>query len=492
MTRTATILSTLLVGIGATSVLADIPPRPENLVFAPLTFEPPKASDYRFVLKDGTPVYMAPSTEFPLVTVTFTFKGGSYLEDAATTGLTGMMASLMRTGGTATLKPAELDEQLDFLATRINVAASDTSVSASMNCLKSNLDESFRLFMDIVRNPGFDQARLDVLKGEAVEGMKQRNDNADGILGREWANLLYGEGHFEARDITAMSLQEITPERMRAQHARIFHPGNLIVSVSGDFDKAEMISRLENAFAGWTKGEPIPDPPAPTATLKPGVYYVQKDIPQGKVVIGMRSIKRDDPDFFPMLVLNDILGGGGFTSRIMQSVRSNEGLAYSANSRFDPNVWYPGDFRAGFQSKSPTVALAIKLIDDEFNRIRSEPVSSEELATAKASFVETFPQNFSSKDSMLRLFVSDEWTKRPDGYWTSFREKINAVSPDDIQRVAQKYLDPSQMAILVVGDWTPIYEGNERASMKNFFDGNATQIPLRDPMTLVPIKSPAK
>jgi zinc protease len=476
------------VGVATPVAHADLPPRPEAIQFAPLAFTPPSAKDYRHVLKNGTVVYLAPNHEFPLVNLTMTFKGGAFLDPADAPGLSAITAALMRSGGTESLAPAEFDERLDFLATRAGVQAGDTAVSASLNTLSKNFDESFGLFMDMLRRPRFDQARLDVQKGEVVERLKQRNDRADAILGREWASLLYGADHFSSRQPTKASIDGIDAVKLRAMHDRVFHPGNVIVAVSGDFEPQAMLATLEQAFAGWPAGETIPDPPAPTAELKPGLYHVQKDIPQGKVVIGLRSIRRDDPDFFPMLVANEILGGGGFTSRIMTSVRSNEGLAYSAGTSFDPEVWYPGDFTASFESKSPTVALAIKLIDEEFGRIRSEPVSAQELETAKSSFVETFPQNFASKDAMLRIFVSDEWTKRPEGYWQSFRESVMKVTPEDIQRVARERLDPSKMAIMVVGDWDPIYAGNERASMKDFFKGDVQHIPLKDPLTLEPIR----
>jgi zinc protease len=172
----------------------------------------------------------------------------------------------------------------------------------------------------------------------------------------------------------------------------------------------------------------------------------------------------------------------------MQSVRSNEGLAYSAGSRLEPNPWYAGMFQASFQSKSPTVVRAIKLIDDEFRRIRSEPVGEAELATSKASFIETFPGNFASKDQMLQIFVGDEWTGRPEGYWETFREKVQAVTPADITRVANKYLDPSRMAVLVVGNWADIY-GNAGENANELFpaDKPATEIPLKDPLTLKPM-----
>lgn len=466
-----------------------IPKRPEELSFRALEFTPPQASAFRQTLSDGTPVYMAPSKEFPLVNLVFSFKGGDFLDPPDMVGLAGMTGREMRDGGTTTIKPADLDEQLDFLATQAGVSVGDVTTTASMNCLAGNFDESLKLFIDMLRNPGFDPARLEVARGQYLEKLKTRNDDAGTIQGREWPALLYGRDHFEAAEPTEKGVRAISPDAMWAMHKRIFHPGNLIIAVTGDFDPATMKAKLEKALAGWERGEPVSDPPPPSATLEPGVYHVQKDIPQGKVLIGCRGIQRDDPDFFPLLVMNEILGGGGFTSRIVQSVRSNEGLAYSAFSRNGPKVWYPGEFQAGFQSKNATCALATRLIFDELNRIRTEPVTDEELATAKRGFIETFPRQFESKPAVLGIFVSDEWTKRPEGYWTTFRDRVNAVSAADVQRVAQKYLDPSRMAILVVGDWKTIAPGDPtgRAKMADFFGGKVTHLPLRDPMTMEPL-----
>jgi zinc protease len=173
----------------------------------------------------------------------------------------------------------------------------------------------------------------------------------------------------------------------------------------------------------------------------------------------------------------------------MQQVRSNEGLAYSVRSINQPRVDYPGDFKAGFESKNATVALATKIVMDEIRRIRAEPVPEEELETARLSLVETLPRRFESKPAMLAVFVNDEWTKRPEGFWQSFRERVEAVTPADIQRVAQKHLDPDSMAILVVGDWEAIAPGDleKRASMQEFFGGEVTHLPLRDPLTLEPL-----
>jgi zinc protease len=472
---------------------ATLPARPEEIVFAPLAFEPPDAATFRRTLPDGTVVYLAPSRELPLVTIAITFKGGASLDPADAPGLAAMTARMVREGGTAKNAPAEFDETLDFLATEVSVAANETFTTATMNCLKSNLDESLRLFVEMLRSPAFDQQRLETTKARQIEALKQRNDDAASILGREWKRLVYGIGHFESAEPTGKTVAAIDREKLAALHGKIVHPGNAIVAVSGDFDEREMLDRLATAFSGWERGPVAADPTPPTAVLEPGLYHVPKEIPQGKVVLGCRSIVRDDPDAIPLLLLNEILGAGGFTSRLMQQIRSNEGLAYSVRSAVTPKVAYPGDFRVGFESKSATVALATKIVFDEIRRIREEKVSADELETAQRGLVETFPRQFESKPAMLRLFVNDEWTKRPADYWKTFRRKVEAVTADDLLRVAKKHLDPEKMAILVVGDWKEIAPGDlgKRASMNDFFGGKVKHLPLRDPLTLEPLPEAA-
>ena len=468
-------------------VTADVPPRPEDLSFAPLEFDPPSASEFRSELPGGIPVYMAPSSEFPLISLTMTFRGGEYLVDEEDTGLAAALGTMLRTGGTLTNSPEQVDEDLDFLATIASTSVARTTSTASMNCLAANFDESLMLFMEMLQSPAYDADRLELWRSNTIEGLKQRNDDADSIQRREFREIM-APGHFASREPTLASVEGINVEKLDALRQRIFHPGNVIISVSGDFDPNEMTKKLTAAISGWEKGDAVAPPPAPTNEAPPGVYRIEKDIPQGKVMIGTRTIERDDPDYFPFLVMNEILGGGAFTSRITSRVRSDEGLAYSAGSAFQPAVWYPGLFIAFFQSKSSTVALANKIVFEEIDRMRDETVSASELSTAKQSFIETFPQQFSSQDATLGIFVSDEWTDRPDGYWETYRDKVSAVTAEDVQRVAQKYLNPEEMRVIVVGKWDEIYAGDEngRATMNDIFDGQSTEIPLKDPLTLEP------
>lgn len=469
--------------------VGDIPDRPEDIEFKPLEFHPPEATDYRHEI-NGVPVYLAPSHEFPLIDITFTFRGGSYLDPQGKAGLASATGAMIRRGGSARLDAETLDEEFDFLAAQASTGMGDNSAFAAMNSLSSNFDESFALFMDMLREPRFQEDRFQIYKDEVLERMRQRNDDASPILSREWAKLMYGEDSHVGRVPTIDDLNSITVDDLRSMHARVFQPGNLIIGVSGDFDEQEMLAKLEAALGSWARGERIPPPPAPDSSFQPGVYHVEKDIPQGKVNIGMRAVERDHPDAIPLDIMNFVLGGSGFTSRITKKVRSDEGLAYSAGSGLITSPWYPGEFRASVQSKNRTVALSIKLILDEIDRIRTEPITPEELATAQSYLIETFPRAFESKAGMVSLFVNDEWTDRPADYWETYRDKVRSVTTEEVQRVAQKHLDPNLMAIMVVGKWEEIEGGDleGRASMENFFDGQVQHKPLLDPLTQKPLE----
>ncbi len=486
-----TLVGLIACAAGATAFGGDtkIPARPESLVHPPLVYTPPAASAYRSTLADGTTLFMVPSHEFPLISLTISCMGGRNLDPAGLDGLSATTAAMMRLGGTTTMSANEVDEKLDFMATNMSIRSQDWMSTASIDCLASNFDASLAILIDTLKNPGFDEAKFKIARADALEGLKQRNDDAGSISAREWNYIAYGANHFESRQPTGASIEAITIDEMRTMAARIFHPGNMIISVTGDFDPKTLPATLEKALAGWAKGTANAAPVGPDHTIQPGVYFVRKAIPQGKVIVGLASIQRDNPDFYAYTMMNEILGGGGFSSRIMGRVRSDEGLAYSAGSSFRAGPFYPGIFRAGYESKSPTVALALKLIMEEFNKIREQPVTAAELDIAKTSAIETFPSTFASKPAMLGVFVSDEWTKRPAGYWEHFREKINAVTAADIQRVAQKYLVPSKMAILIVGNWDDISKGDlqGRATMALF--GPATELPMRDPITLEPLST---
>jgi zinc protease len=184
------------------------------------------------------------------------------------------------------------------------------------------------------------------------------------------------------------------------------------------------------------------------------------------------------------MVMNDILGGGGFSSRIVSRVRSDEGLAYNSGSAFERPVLYPGTFRAWFQTKHATAAFGTRLIVDEIKRIRTEKCDPEVVKNSKAGFLSDVINPFSSKSATVNTFAEDEYTGRPDDYWQNYTRSIEAVTPDDVLAVAQKYLHPDNLVFLVIGDPEAVAKGSDKHS-EHFSDfGEITILPLRDPMTL--------
>ncbi|MDQ6632877.1 MAG: insulinase family protein, partial [Verrucomicrobiota bacterium] len=341
--------------------------------------------------------------------------------------------------------------------------------------------------------PRFQEDKLALFKAQTLQSIRQRNDDSANIEARERNFLAFGENFWANHYDTAASIQSITREDLEKFHQKWFFPSNFVVAVSGDFDRAAIIEKLEKLFGEWPfRGEAPPPISTNTVFAKPGVYLVDKDVNQGRVSILLPGVTRDNPDYFPILIMNDILGGGGFTSRIMSRVRSDEGLAYAAGSSFPGGVYYPLTFTAAFQSKSRTVPYAISIVLDEVKKFPTQPISDAEFNTSKRSFIDRFPGAFATKTQIANLFAQEEFTgryAREPNFWEKYRARIEAVTKKDIQRVAQKYLISDKLIVLVVGQKEEILKGhpNHKVSLESLAGNRIVEVPLRDPLTMKPM-----
>jgi predicted Zn-dependent peptidase len=502
MSKTLTIVTVVAAAVltgtawSQSALTEPIPSHPRDLKFSPLKFDVPDPAKYAHKLANGIPVYVAEDSTLPLVSISVLLRAGEFVEPKDQPGVAPLTASLMREGGAGDLTAEQFDERADFLAADISSWAHDTQAGADLDCLTSQLDPALDLFFAMLRSPRFQQSRIDTEKAQTLEGMKQRNDDARSIQGREWSWLMNGMEHYSTRELTRKQLEAVSREGMIAFHKAWWRPENMIVAVSGDVKSDSILAKLNERFASWkATGPKLPWPPAPPAyEPKPGLYHVEKDIPQGRVFIGHRGAKWDpkfeNPDFYALMVMNDILGGGGFTSRITKRIRSDEGLAYSAGSAYGIGTYWPGTFRVSFQTKSPTVAYAAKIALEEIRRIQRDPVGDDELTTSKNSFIDTFPREFESAADIVGAFAGDDYIGRPHAYWVRFRDNIRAVTAEDVRRVARNYLRPDAVTFLVVGRWAEIEKGDAggKAKMSEFFEGKVAHLPLRDPLTLEPMK----
>jgi zinc protease len=471
-----------------------IPDRPDKLKFPKLDYQPPTPADYRVELKAGPVAYVVPDRELPLINISVGVKAGSYLTPNGKEGLASMTGYLLSKAGTKKWKADDLDEHVAFLAARLSSSIGDTTGNVNLNLLSKDLDEGLKVLREVLTQPSFEEAKIILRKDQLIQSMKQRNDNPTNIERSERYRLAYGKDFFRSRQSTKDSIQSITRADLKKFHQTWFAPQNFVISVNGDFDRRQMIAKLERLFAKWPfKGKTPPAIPSSYTMAKPGIYIIEKDVPQGRVNVIMPGLTRDDPDYFASQIMNDILGGGGFTSRIMNRVRSDEGLAYSAGSGLPGGVHYPQYFIAGFQSKSMTVAYATSIVMEEFKRIAAEAVTAEELSTAKKSYIETFPEAFATKGQVASRFAGDEmsgrYAKKPN-YWKTYRTNVGKVSTADVQRVAKRFVKLDRAIILFIGKKDEIIKGHpdHKIKVSTLSKGPIVDLPLRDPLTLEPIK----
>ena len=484
------------VGLGFNAPAQDngILARPEGLKFPPLTFEPPAPEQFRVKLKSGPVAYVVPDRERPLVNIVVYVHTGDYLDPEGKEGLADLTGYLLARGGAGTNSADQLEERLAFLAAELDSAINDTQGSVSLNLLSKDVDEGFGILRDVLFLPRFQDDKITLRKQQTMQEMEQRNDDTREIESREAGFLAYGDHFWANRYATSNSIASITKDDLVSFHRKSFAPQNFVVAVSGEFDRDEMIAKLEKLFGGSTLPAATP-PPIPTDTVfaKEGAYLVNKpDVNQGRVAIMLPGIMRDNPDYFTIIIMNDILGGGGFTSRIMNRVRTEEGLAYDAHSSFPGGIYYPFTFSVGYQSKSRTVAYAAALAIEEIKKMKSAPVSDLELKTSIGGFIDRFPRTFATKAQVATVFAQEEFTGRyakDPHFWAKFRSRIGAVTREDIQHSAEKYLDLDKLVVLAVGNKDDILLGfpSHPVKFQDLAGGHFTELPLRDPMTMKPL-----
>jgi predicted Zn-dependent peptidase len=486
---------TALLALAAASVMAAGAPadrivdHPDELKFEKLDYTPPKPGDYRHKLKSGANAYVAQNPEVPTFQLTIHVRTGTLFEPVEKAGVARMTAHLMRNGGVEGMTAAEFDEQLALLAGEISVDIDTSKGTVRLFCLAKDADAALALLEKVLRTPAFDQKALDRYRTDVLSELEQRNASTGAIEAREWQFLMYGDHPSGTRyRRTKASVESITRDDLIAFHRMYFFPGNFIFAASGDLETKEILAKLNDLVADWPDHElSLPSVSDRIPEVKPGVYMIAKeDVNQSRIRVGHIGVKRDIPDEHALLVMNDILGGGGFTSRIMRRVRSDEGLAYSAGSTFGRRrpVLYPGTFFAFFQTKHATAAFGTQLMVTEIERIRSETCDAEVVENAKAGFISSVVNPFSTRNRMVDQFAGDEYTGRPDNYWQKYTKNMEAVTPEAVLEVAKRYLHPDKLVFLVVGDPKAVEAGSDKHPERYSDFGPVTTLPLRDPMTL--------
>jgi predicted Zn-dependent peptidase len=485
----------LSLAIGITTLSAQtIHDRPEKLTFPQLAFQVPRAKDYKASLKNKVPVYISSdATSAPIVRLSIQWRGGGYMEPAGKEGLAGHFGSLLTSSGSTKMDISKQEEILESIAASINSNCGDTSGSISMQCHVKDFNQVFGIMMDNFNHPAFLQGRLDLSKRRSLQSLMQRKDTVASIASYQMAHLLRGEGHYTVLNPTPASINSITREDLLAFHARLMHPSNFIVTVTGNFDRKPVMDRL-NATIGSMKpskdAQASPKIPVPEFTREPGIYVSNSpNAPQAMVQWAFPGMRRSDADWHAAVVMNHILGGS-FTSRLMAKIRSDEGLTYGIRTALGTGANWTGDLTGSAQTSNSTVAYLLRLALAEMDKLKKEPLTDQALQTVKEGIVDSFPSQW-GKSARVGSFASEAMNGWPEDWWVNYREKIQAVTPADVQRMANRLLDMDNLIILAVGQAGQIEAGDHDRPglLKDLLPLPMQRLPLRDPSTGKPMQA---
>lgn len=425
---------------------------PRTMTFPELTFEIPKAE--RIVLDCGMPVYMLRDTELPIINMTAIVKTGSVYDKAEKTGLSGMAGAVMRSGGAGGMPPEKMDDELEFMASAVESGIGSDMGTVSMTTLQKNFNRTLQIFSDVLLRPDFAEKRIEISRKQTIEALRRQNDDPKDIAGREIGRLIYA-GHPLGNIITYESISSISRKDLIDYHSQYFRLDNMMLAVSGDFDRDSMLKELNSIFKPVKYSTPLalPEIPQPNLKFQSEVVYGKKDVNQSVIRMGHLGLNKDTPDIYAVRLLDYILGGS-FTSRLTVEIRTNQGLAYSVGSHFDIGRRFTGSFVAETETKAESTLKTINLMNKIILELTKEHVTDAELNAAREYMINSFMFGFTSPASIVTQRARLEFYGYPDGYLEQYRENIAKVTKTDILNAAQKYLHPDSFKLVVVGDAT--------------------------------------
>jgi zinc protease len=410
------------------------------------------AQPKRIEFPNGMIVFLQEDHELPIIDGVARIRGGERSVPASKTGLTDVYGEVWRTGGTKSQTGDQLDDYLEQRAAKVETGGGMDSTTVSWSCLKEDFDDVFRVFDDVLKNPEFRAEKIAIAQKGMYDSISRRNDDPSDIEGREAAKLVYGANNPYARVAEYATVAAITRQDLIDWHDRYVHPNNIILGVVGDFDSAKMEARLREAFASWARGEAAGAPEIKPDPAKPGYYQVDKtDVNQSNVEMVALGITRKNPDFFATSVFNEAFGGG-FSSRLFGDIRTTKGLAYAVGGGVGAGWDYPGMLRLMVSTKSKTTIESIQALDEEIAELAKRPIDDDEIKRAKDSILNSFVFHFDSPAKVLREKMAYEFYGYPLDFLENFQKGIEAVTKEDVARVAAKYIHRDQMAVLVVGN----------------------------------------
>lgn len=449
--------------------LAAFAVNPRDMKFSPLEFKPPEP--IRFVTDNGMVVFFLEDHQLPVLAASALFHGGSAYDPPEKSGLAEITARLLRSGGAGDRNPDQVDIDLDFVGASISSSSLGDDLTVSMRTLKKDAELIFEIFFDIIMKPMFDSEKVALEISNKKDRIRRQNDDPYPITRRIFYETVY-TGHAYGLYPTLSSMDNIRRADIIAQHKRYYAPDNCILAISGDMTLKEIKNVLDGYLGSWKKtGIKIENPPMATMQYKPGVYYAEKDINQAHIRFGHLCMDIKNPDRYAMDVMNFILGGGGFVSRLMNQVRTSAGLAYSVGS-YVYNRPFMGNFFLYCQTKADAMSRAMQMMLDIVDDVRENGITQEEIELSKESLISNYVFNYDTPRKIVNGKAYLEFRGFPLDQLEKNIEAYQSVTLEDCSRVAEKYINPKNIAIIITGN-------------KEMFDkpldtfGPVTEVPMK-------------
>jgi zinc protease len=445
----------------------------------------PKAFETK--LSNGLQVIVLENHKLPTFTMQMFVLSGGLNDPANQPGVAQYAATMLREG-TKTRTSKQISEAVESLGASLSANASLSSQLSTISAggLTDNYDQIMELFADVILNPSFPANELNTLKSRAVAQLRFQRSQAGFLANEMFSKVMYGEHPAGRVSSTPEQIQSLTPEMLNQFHSTYYKPNNAIFAIVGDVKPAEVVAKLEKTFAGWQRGDtPAPNLPKVTEPAQSKIYLIDRPgSEQTNLVLGNLAIERNDPDYYALDVMNQVLGGGA-SARLFLNLREDKGYTYGAYSGFTA-AKYRGVFRASTEVQTDVTKASMDELIYEFKRIRDEKTPADEFDRAKRTIVGSFALQLESPQSLLANIVTQRIYNLPADYWDAYPQKIAAVTPEDVQRVARKYLDLNKLQIVAVGDAKRIADG-----LKKFGDVALYDTEGKPLQSLAPTSPPA-
>jgi len=428
-----------------------LPQSYKDIIFPEFQYTPPYPGDFRIPITDSITLYAVRDTAIPLIDLTFYFRENAVPQNREEVASLQILSSLYSRGGTETLSPAQVDDSLEFLSARISASISASRSQIHLNCLSRDFDKVLPLLFELFNKAHLDSSRMELQKNSAIQGYMHRYDHPNSQMLALSAKVLYKDNPRLWKADSA-NLASVKRANLRAIKDEFFVPRRVIIAAAGDFNTDSLKSTLTRLFANWkSSAKARPQAQELQFNEHKGIFASEKDISQANIIMAAPFVKRPHPDYYQTAIASYILGGSSFSSRLTNTVRAQNGLAYSIYSFAQSDYEDTGLVGISLQTKAESAKTALNMIREECLKLGKEGPTAEELEFAKKSLIESMPGMFENAETTANTFAASELNGRSLDHYREYPEKIRAVTAEQVKAMAAKYFNPDSFRVSIVG-----------------------------------------